>query len=356
MSENTEVKNLGLRQRKNTPDHVAKKANTTPGELAEKYCQAFANKFPASVRPYIFAIAPILGKLVFLIDASIPYIIKTYEYLKEFWDSLAPYRPDLLIPSFAGLIMCFFGGSFLTVIAAVEAYRMCGYETTLQCIKDLITDFTVFAEANKNDDQKDDDGDGVSDVLQISSQELLSRKMFLFLRTVDPQRITNALAGLNSGFCAVVATLKIQFVKAITLGNAISSTLERPAKMVFQTPLELLFGNDYKRWAGPLIEYTVKSIAISIAWFIQRIISAFHSAIRGGIMFSRNILEYTSEMKILELNHEDTFLDEIVGYGVAFLGFWFQISYGFRLPFPLNILLLPISMLEWFLMWVVNTK
>ena len=32
------------------------------------------------------------------------------------------------------------------------------------------------------------------------------------------------------------------------------------------------------------------SIAISIAWYVQRIISAFHSAIRGGLMCSRGVL------------------------------------------------------------------
>lgn len=35
---------------------------------------------------------------------------------------------------------------------------------------------------------------------------------------------------------------------------------------------------------------------------------------RGGLMFSRNILKYLSYMKIWHMNHEDTYLDEVVGY------------------------------------------
>jgi hypothetical protein len=60
-----------------------------------------------------------------------------------------PYRPELLIPSFIGLVMCFFGGNFLTLIAAIEAYKMCGYETTLNCINNLIADFKKVADVNK---------------------------------------------------------------------------------------------------------------------------------------------------------------------------------------------------------------
>lgn len=93
---------------------------------------------------------------------------------------------------------------------------------------------------------------------------------------------------------------------------------------------------------------------VSIAWSVQRILSAFHSAMRGGIIFSRNILEYLSKMNYIHINHEETMLDEAVGYGLALVGLYFQLAYGFGLPFPLNILLLPFRMAEYFLIWIVN--
>lgn len=71
-------------------------------------------------------------------------------------------------------------------------------------------------------------------------------------------------------------------------------------------------------------------------------------------MCSRNILEYLSEMNIYHLDHEKTIIDEVVGYALALLGLWFQLSAGFRVPFPLNILLLPFSIAEWFLMYFVS--
>jgi hypothetical protein len=87
---------------------------------------------------------------------------------------------------------------------------------------------------------------------------------------------------------------------------------------------------------------------------VQRILSAFHSAIRGGLMFARNILEYLSVMKIVEINHEETMLDEAVGYGLALVGLYFQLAFGFGLPFPLNILLFPFRIAEYLLIWIVS--
>jgi hypothetical protein len=55
--------------------------------------------------------------------------------------------------------------------------------------------------------------------------------------------------------------------------------------------------------------------AVSLAWFLQRVITAFHSAIRGGHIFSRNLLDYLSIMKIVVINKDETYLDEVVGYG-----------------------------------------
>ena len=76
-------------------------------------------------------------------------------------------------------------------------------------------------------------------MLQISQQELITRKTMLFLKTVDPKRLTVAISGLNSGFLAVIATLKLQFAKAITLGNAIGEMLEKPAMRFVLPALEV---------------------------------------------------------------------------------------------------------------------
>lgn len=311
---------------------------------------------PSTQKTLETKIAPIVGKIAEFIEKLIPIIQNFYGKCLKFWESLAPYKPHLLIPSFAGLIMCFFGGSYLTLIAAAEAYRMCGYDSTVKCIEVILDDLKKVAAENKKDDKEDKDGDGIADTLQITNAQLIQRKTLLFMRTVDPKRLSDAISIISASFFTVVATLKLQFAKTITLGTAIGDTIEKPVVKYLLPVIEKAVPPEYRKWAQPVIKYTIKSFAISIAWTVQRILSAFHSAIRGGLLFSRNMLTYLSEMKIIEIDHEETYLDEFVGYGLALLGIYFQLSLGFALPFILRLILFPFSILEYLLIWAVNSS
>lgn len=65
----------------------------------------------------------------------------------------------------------------------------------------------------------------------------------------------------------------MQFAKAITLGTAIGGYLEPVVDKHVVPVAENLAPPEYKRWVAPLLHYAVQSIAISIAWTLQRIIS-----------------------------------------------------------------------------------
>lgn len=147
---------------------------------------------------------------------------------------------------------------------------------------------------------------------------------------------------------------KKQFAKTIALANSISHIVEKPAEKFILPHLEKLLDPEYKKWAKPVMSYTIKSCAVSVAWTIQRVISAFHSAMRGGLMFSRNILQYLSKMGYIQINHEETVLDEVVGYSMALLGLYCQLRYAFSLPFPLNVILFPFTIMEYILIGMVN--
>lgn len=293
--------------------------------------------------------------LIAFSEVMIPFIESSFKTVERLWKRLEPYSPELLIPSFIGLIMCFFGGHYLTLIAAVEAYRMIGFSATYSAIRDIIADIRNLEQANEKDDEEDLDGDGIADVKEVSAGRLAERKALLILRTIDPIRMEHAIVAINSGFLAVVATLKVQFAKAITLGHAIAHSIEVPVHDYLTPHLENSLPSEYRKWVKPAVSYTINAIAISIAWTIQRVISAYHSAIRGGTMFARNIFVYLCVKKYLAINHEESILDEILAAIVAALGLWFQLSNGFSLPFPLNILLFPCTLAEWILEWVVNT-
>lgn len=327
-------------------------------EIVEKYVVALVSMtpIPPNYQEIIKTkVAPVIGTISEGLVKLLPIFFELYTRAMAFWKSLEPYKPDLLFPSICGLIMCFFGGDFVTLIAAVEAYRMSGYEATQESFASIAQDFKKIAAENKKDDDVDADGDGVKDVLQISTADLVKRKTILFIKVADPKRLTDAIAVISATFFAVVATLKLQFAKTITLGCAIGDAISKPADKYLLPILEKSLPKEYAKWAGPVMHYLIKSFAISVAWTVQRVLSAVHSAMRGGLMFSRNILTYLHKMNYLHIDAEDTILDEVVGYGFALVGVWFQLSLGFSIPFPLNVVLFPFTFLEYALMWVVNS-
>jgi len=71
-------------------------------------------------------------------------------------------------------------------------------------------------------------------------------------------------------------------------------------------------------------------------------------------MVSRNLMIYGNKRGWLHLKHEETNLDETVGWALAAIGVYFQVRYGFSLPFPFNILLFPLTFLEWVIIWAVS--
>lgn len=330
------------------------KGATSYGETATVYMKAVTTKAPEKLRPYLEKATPFVVIAADTFEKLLPILIAYYVKLKYFYATLDPYHLEFLAPAVMGLVMCFFGGSYMTLIAAVEAYRQSGWESTKKCIDDLMSDFQKVAHASAKDDAVDHDNDGVADVKQISPSELATRKSLLFLRTIDPVRFSSALTGLQTGFMVVVATLKVQFVKAIALGAAIAEVLDVPATRYCVPVLETLLPEGYKRWAGPLVCYTVQSISVSVAWTLSRVISVFHSALTGGVLAARNIMDYLDTMGFYKINHEETIMDEVAGYVLALLGVWFQLSFAFQLPLVLRLALFPFSLAEWFLMAMVT--
>ena len=144
----------------------------SPTTKATKVYDAFKSQAPESIEPFLEKAAPWVVKLCVLLQEMAPLVTVVYDYWAQVVVLLEPYKVDLLLPAFVGIVLCFFGGSFLTLIAAVEAYRMCGYQTSLDAINSIKEDMDVFLEASKKDDAKDEDGNGIADVNEISGAQV----------------------------------------------------------------------------------------------------------------------------------------------------------------------------------------
>jgi hypothetical protein len=92
---------------------------------------------------------------------------------------------------------------------------------------------------------------------------------------------------------------------------------------------------------------------MSLAWTIATVQIAFASSMKGGLILSRALYKELLKRDIrlnglIVDNHEETSTDEYASYIFAGLGFMFQLFMGFEAPFPLNLVLLPFGMAEWF--------
>ena len=185
-------------------------------------------------------------------------------------------------------------------------------------------------------------------------KDLLARKARLILSSTDPNLLDKGFKGVYSSWAAVIAVLKIRFAQTVALGASIGNNIGRCATKPVTKILVHLMAEDMHKWIPSIIFYTCKVIAIAIAYKIQQIISAFYSAIRGGLMVSRNVMYWLSNKKIVSIDPDTTNIDEYIGWALAALGFYFQFTQGFSAPWFMQLLLWPLGLLEGTLMWAVN--
>eukprot|EP00227_Mantoniella_beaufortii_P013801 CAMPEP_0197581922 /NCGR_PEP_ID=MMETSP1326-20131121/5287_1 /TAXON_ID=1155430 /ORGANISM="Genus nov. species nov., Strain RCC2288" /LENGTH=361 /DNA_ID=CAMNT_0043145901 /DNA_START=35 /DNA_END=1120 /DNA_ORIENTATION=+ len=316
---------------------------------------ALAVKFAGVIRPYLDKATPALVMAGSFIDTAEPYFFAAIAYLQHIWAILQPYHPQEFLPAIAGFVLVFFGGNFFTICAAVEAYRLVGFDDTKIALEKLRRSYGVARAASAKDDEVDADGNGVADVKEIDKKQLVLRKMSVVAKAVDPELVADALHAIYAGLTAVVATLRIRFAACVTLGITVGGIAHNIAETHLEPVIFELTPPDYRKWVAPSVKYGCRVAGVTIAWFLQMTMSAFHSSARGAQLFARGVLAYAVRHKYLQ----PTAVDEkgrffnlfIVAFG--FLGFWSQFWSGFALPFPLNLLLLPVRLVEWGLRFLV---
>jgi len=251
-----------------------------------------------------------------------------------------------------GAVLCFFGGFYPTVFAALQAAEHGGLTTVRQALSALSEEIVIIVEENKKDNKVDADGDGIADAQQLEGQELVKRKVMLVLAKVNPEKVNAAITSIYKVWMSVLAVLTIQFARTITLSLTISKFVNKLANHFVLPIVKVAIPKEYQKWCPIVLGWWCQSIGISIAWKIQTVISAFTSAIAGGLIISRTVMFIRHKGN---KNHEDTYVDECVAYILAFLGFNFQYSHGFAVPFPFNVLLFPVQIAETYIRWAVTT-
>jgi len=265
-----------------------------------------------------------------------------------------------------GVALCFFGGVYFASIAAIEAFRNFGGQQLVEELTICWTEASAVQEASAQDDTVDANRDGIADVEQIKMNEYINRKGKVAMVAIkDPMRLHTALCYLFTAWISVIATLKLQFARTVAISLGIAELLELPLVQIFGPLLAMAMGPDLKHWPAAIIVTVVKIIAVIVAAYIQAIISAFYSGLRGGRLFAEGLINILGEKGLLDkfpdslvskpFDPNTSYLDELLMAPLAAGGFYYQISHNFQLEFPLDLALLPLTIVEWILKWQVFT-
>lgn len=305
---------------------------------------------------------------IFLKYVAKPLIIVCWIYAKifQFFYKIYKLLPMNIAQIVFGAALCFFGGVYFTSIAAIEAFRQFGGQIVVDELTICWDEACNIAAASEEDDKVDANKNSIPDVEEMSRNELVNHKARVAMVAVkDPQRLMKAIQYLLSGYVSVLATLKFQFAKTVALSLAIAEMLELPFVRIFGPILAMAMGPELNHWVSAIITTTLKIVAVIVATYIQAIISAFYSALRGASMVGEAVINIASERGIMDMlpdklvekpfDANNSWWDEIIGFPLAAFGFWYQFSHGFSLEFPLDLLFLPLTIIEWFLRWQVYT-
>lgn len=318
------------------------------------FVDSAVDKATAVASPYMEKLKPVFAAAETLFVKAEPYIEMAFVKGAEIYQTVEPYHPEELLGALVGFILCFYGGAFCTTIAAVEAFRMCGYSRSSRALGVLVEQYKVAEAELRKDDDVDADADGVADNKQRSTDQLVKRKIKIALKTCDPAALSDGLQGLYAGLMAVIATLQLRFAQVLTLGASLGDGINSLAERMVPS-LQASVDPEYRKWVPQVLSYVCKALGVTLAWLVQRVIFGFTTAMKGGQMLCRSTGAYLvrHEMMAPEFFAVDSPTYHYVELAVCAIGFYAQFSRGFGLGW-MAVPLFPISCFEWGLGMVVG--
>lgn len=296
---------------------------------------------------------PIISGLTVIVPLLIVTVSKIYHRFRQL--------PQNALLFLYGCVLCFFGGTFPVLFAAIQAAKHGGRKAVIEAVADLANEAMTIIEESKKDDAKDDDADGKKDVEQLTSTQLLTRKTQLVLKKMNPEKLDKAISSIYKVWLSVAAVLSIQFARVISMALTIAEFLQQPCDRFLAPTLKLAIPKDYQKWVPVVLSWIVKAIAMSLAFYIQSVMSAAASAMHGGLMMARAFYDFCLCHKItlfglLPADHKETYIDEVFSYVFAAAGFFVQFESNFSIAFPLNLVLWPFQFLEYYLRWSITKR
>ena len=342
MAEVRKRQNSGLSEAADAVGQVATQVKQEQKLIAGLVANALSDKIGSE---WAARLAPFVAAAMALLKVFAPLMVNGFVLAKKWYSTL----PLEYVQAAFGLALCFFGGVFQASIAAAEAFKLCGWDKTRHHV------LAIYEQVDRVMKHQMDKKE-VAQMIKNNPDQLVLKQTKLVLQHVEPAVIQGAIAGLFQAWAGVIASLQSQFAKAVALGNAIAEILQNSSATYIVPLVAGGLGEEHRHWIPYVTNWICRSIAVSIAWFLQRIISAVHAALRGGSIFVTNAIKIAkAHGHLTNFDEDNSYMDEAAAAAVALVGFLFQLKGGFALAFPLNILLFPLTLIEWMLVWFASS-
>jgi hypothetical protein len=313
----------------------------------------------------------------------LPPIVTTIRTIVDFYRIL----PIDAILAQIGLIYAFAGGYYPTLFAAVQAAQHCGYQNMITAIQVLVDEATTAIQACDFSSIKFTFHSQQQEQTQFNrkrAREIFTKKTKIVLATIDPVRINEAIAAIYTTWMSISIVLEREFARTIALSITIAESIQPMVSLLLNRPLQMCISASYYKWIPIIIGWVCKAMAMSLAWRIQRVLTAYTSAIAGGLMCARALCRIvqkqwggirrifgfpakqqkkakfsaTQDASSADPNFENTHLDEFLGYIIALCGLYSQIGQGFsfEVPFPLSLVTWPFDLAERWIQWQITRK
>ncbi|KAF5219346.1 hypothetical protein ECC02_007682 [Trypanosoma cruzi] len=282
------------------------------------------------------------------LDKFYPVGERIYKSGAEWFSTAKKHQLAHVWPILLGFCVCFFGGCFAMLIAVVEVVYLTTWDSIKKSIGTIYENYLLAREASLKDDMLDEDGNGIPDVQEISGKELFSRKLSLFLCSVDPVSLREAFNTLLLAFFAILAALKNNIANTLVFACGLADIIER--NFTIKDFIDDVLPPEHKKLSSLMTMMLLNFISVTVATVLKRYVMTLQCALLGATMLVGNAITLGKKAHLVEedLDIKSQRSKRLITL-LACFGFLWQASNGFSVPFPLNILLFPVSLLEWLL-------
>ena len=284
-----------------------------------------------------------------------------YQLLFTMIYKLYDIAPKNLVRCIFGVCLTFFGGTYVASLAAIEAFRKMGGERAWADVYFVYEQTQLVNLAQPRDEEMGRAGEAPS---LLAPADAARRKFEMAMSAVrTPGKVESIIGSLWAAYLAVLATLSLQFAQTTALALGIAEVIRFPVTRALTPLLAMALGGRLRQWVGTIIRTSTCLLCIVFAWYVKVEVAAVYSALRGGQMFADSLFAMIAKSGLVGSMHprlasvfvaDDSFLDEALGFLLAAVGLYAQLYSSFALVFPLNLGLLPLDGIEWFLRYHIT--